>query len=137
MTAIEYYFRTASLWIVLALPIVFAVLTFAVSASFFRFIAAASFAIAAWWLLTQPEASYGQAFLWIGVLYIGLAVMMPFAKIATGKKEDELDVKEKETSLDRYAAKLTKNDAKYAKLRSLGRKKTIRRNPYEEGEEEA
>lgn len=133
MDAIEYYFRTVSLWIVLALPIVFAVLTFVVSASFFRFISAAVFAVSAWWLLTQPLATYGQVFLWIGVLYIGLAIMMPFAKIGrTNAGEDTADIKEPETSLDRYIARTSKQNAQVRKLRSIGGRKTVYKNPYDE-----
>lgn len=132
----QIFLQTAMLIISIALPIAFVVLTFTMSASFFRFVAAATFAISAWYLY-QRAALGGDAYQWIATLYVGLAVMMPFAKIARkNATEDMMDNTELETSLDRYAARLAKNDAKYAKLRSLGRKRTIRRNPYEEGEEE-
>lgn len=132
MDAIEYYFRTTSLWIVLGLPIVFAILTFALSASYFRFIAAASFAVCAWWLLTQPAATYGQVFLWIGVLYIGLAIMMPFARVGS-KVEDA--VEKEETALDRYEARMKATNDRVQRLRSLGNRKTVIKNPYS-GEED-
>ena len=132
MNAIEYYFRTASLWIALGLPIVFAILTFALAASYFRFIAAVTFAVSAWWLLTQPLATYGQIFLWIGVMYIGLAVMMPFARIGA-KVEDA--VEKEESALDRYEARMKKTSDKVQRLRNLGGRRTVIKNPYE-GEEE-
>lgn len=132
MTSMQVFLQTSMLVILITLPVVFAVLTFAISASFFRFMSSATFALGAWYLLSQA-ATGGNFYQWLGILYIGLAVMMPFAKIATtNKNEDTMDKKEDITSLDRYAEKLAKNDAKYAKLRGLGRRKIIRRNPYEE-----
>lgn len=137
MDAVEYYFRTASLWIVLGLPIVFAVLAFVVSASYFRFIAAAMFALASWWLLTEPPVMWIRLSQGIGMMYIILAIMMPFVRIGKNKiEEDVMDTADPESSLDRYAARLDKQQAKYRKMRGMGRRKIIRANPYgEEGEE--
>ena len=121
------FLQTSMLWISIGLPVVFAILTFTLSASFFRFIASGTFAIGAWYILTQSILG-GIGYQVIGVLYIGLAIAMPFAKI-TSKNEDSAD-KPEDTALSRYEQRMKTTQDRVSRLRRLGGRKTVVKNPY-------
>jgi len=123
----------------LLIPIALVILTFMISASFFRFLTAGAFAICSYWLFHQTSTLPAMDYLYqgFGYLWIGGAIMMPFARIGKNKvEEDRMDTADPESSLDRYANRLEKQQAKYKKMRGMGRRKIIRGNPYgEDGDE--